>query len=114
MACEKFNASTVEFTVAPMVNPADGLPYHEWFVEFEKKPSDLESFVSFLDQSLQNNNPYYRDLLEGKVLKTLMLRNLKKDIFIRYMKSQGKLGGQNKVPRLSNDRKIADSLSGDW
>jgi hypothetical protein len=113
-ACEKYDASTIEYTVAPKVSPEEGLPYHEWFVEFESEPSDMDAFANFLDQSLQDKNAYYRDLLEGKVLRPLILRKLNKDSFIRYMKSQGKLGGQNKVPRLSNDRKIADALDSEY
>lgn len=111
LACEKFKASTIEYTVAPMVAPTDGLPYHEWFVEFEKEPNDIDAFIQYLDESLQARNTYYQDLRVGSVLKNLVLNNLTKGSFIEYMKSQGKLGGQNKVPRLSNDRKIADALS---
>jgi hypothetical protein len=108
----EFHAEVIEFTVAPQVNPPQGeLPYHEWFIEFSKPPSDLEKFRSALDESLQQKNMYYRDLVAGKIIQSLKIRLLQKDSFIRYMKSIGKLGGQNKVPRLSNDRKIADELS---
>jgi hypothetical protein len=108
----EFHAEVVEFTVAPQVNPPqDELPYHEWFIEFSKPPADLENFRSALDESLQQKNMYYRDLVAGKIIQPLKIRLLQKDSFIRYMKSIGKLGGQNKVPRLSNDRKIADELS---
>jgi len=101
----------VEFTVAPQVNPPKGeLPYHEWFVEFGKQPVDLQAFALKVDKALQKKNIYYFDLIEGNILQPLLIRSLQKDSFINYMRSQGKLGGQNKVPRLSNDRKIADEL----
>lgn len=100
-----------EFTVAPQVSPADGsTPYHEWFVEFAKAPQDAEAFRLKVDAALQKKNVYYQDLIEGKILQPLIIRPLKKEAFINYMRSEGKLGGQNKVPRLSNDRKIADQL----
>ena len=103
----------VEFTVAPQVNPPKGeLPYHEWFVEFGKKPTDLKAFSLKVDKALQKKNIYYFDLIEGNILQPLIIQSLKKDAFINYMRSQGKLGGQNKVPRLSNDRKIAEELGG--
>jgi hypothetical protein len=101
----------IEFTVAPQVAPADsGLPYHEWFIEFGKEPKDLTAFALKVDKALQQKNIYYFDLIEGNILRPLIVRSLKKDTFINYMRSQGKLGGQNKVPRLANDRKIADEL----
>lgn len=100
-----------EFTVAPQVNPAGGeLPYHEWFVEFSKPPYDLDAFSLKVDQALQQKNIYYFDLIEGNILQPLQIRMLTKDAFVNYMKAEGKLGGQNKVPRLSNDRKIAEGL----
>jgi hypothetical protein len=101
----------VEFTVAPQVVPAEGqLPYHEWFVEFGQEPKDLKAFALKVDKALQKKNIYYFDLIEGNILQPLIVQSLKKDTFINYMRSQGKLGGQNKVPRLANDRKIADEL----
>jgi acyl-CoA synthetase (AMP-forming)/AMP-acid ligase II len=101
-----------EFTVAPQVNPPKGkLPYHEWFIEFAKEPKDMQQFAQQVDEALQRKNVYYRDLIAGKILQTLVIRSLQKDSFINYMRSQGKLGGQNKVPRLANDRQIADTLS---
>ena len=100
-----------EFTVAPQVNPEEGeLPYHEWFVEFSKAPKDLEVFSLKVDQALQQKNIYYFDLIDGNILQSLKIRTLVKDAFVNYMKAEGKLGGQNKVPRLSNDRKIAEGL----
>lgn len=112
-ACDKFGAQVTEFTVAPKVVPSESevLPFHEWFIEFDKLPNDMEGFSSFLDQSLQEKNSYYFDLIKGKVLQSLVIRKMKKTTFINYMKSEGKLGGQNKVPRISNDREIADKLS---
>lgn len=101
-----------EFTVAPQVNnPAGQLPYHEWFVEFSNPPKDMVSFSKKVDEALQKKNIYYFDLIEGKILQPLIIRSLQKDAFVNYMRTQGKLGGQNKVPRLANDRKIADDLS---
>ncbi|MFD2146327.1 GH3 auxin-responsive promoter family protein [Mucilaginibacter antarcticus] len=101
----------VEFTVAPQVT-AEGeqLPYHEWFIEFGVAPRDITAFALKVDKALQAKNIYYFDLIDGNILQPLIIRNLKKDTFINYMRSQGKLGGQNKVPRLANDRKIADGL----
>ncbi|HWZ13819.1 MAG TPA: GH3 auxin-responsive promoter family protein [Mucilaginibacter sp.] len=101
----------IEFTVAPQVNPPKGeLPYHEWFIEFGKEPADIKAFALEVDKALQKKNIYYFDLIEGNILQPLIIQSLKKDTFINYMRSQGKLGGQNKVPRLANDRKIADGL----
>ncbi|MHA4894823.1 GH3 auxin-responsive promoter family protein [Pedobacter sp. PWIIR3] len=107
------NVGITEFTVAPQVETSIGeLPYHEWFVEFSNPPADLISFSKKVDEALQKKNIYYFDLIEGKILQPLIIRTLKKDAFVDYMRGQGKLGGQNKVPRLSNDRKIANDLSG--
>jgi hypothetical protein len=101
----------IEFTVAPQVNPPLGqLPYHEWFIEFGKEPKDMAAFAIKVDKALQKKNIYYFDLIEGNILHPLIIKSLKKDTFINYMRSQGKLGGQNKVPRLANDRKIAEGL----
>jgi len=99
-----------EFTVAPMIQQGEGKSYHEWFVEFENKPSDLGKFASKVDDNLRNKNIYYDDLITGNILQPLQIRPVKKNGFIDYMKSVGKLGGQNKVPRLSNDRKLAGEL----
>jgi hypothetical protein len=101
----------IEFTVAPQVNPEAGqLPYHEWFIEFGSAPADLKAFTLKVDEALQKKNIYYFDLIEGNILQPLVIQSLQKDAFINYMRSEGKLGGQNKVPRLSNDRKIAEVL----
>ncbi len=110
-ACEKHpEVELVEYTVAPMVSPNEGLPYHEWLIEFAKEPNNPKLFAKDLDDKLIELNTYYKDLIVGNILKPLVLKYLKKSAFIGYMKSIGKLGGQNKVPRLSNDRKIADEL----
>ncbi len=113
-ALKESTASTTiqvsEFTVAPQINPESGLPYHEWFIEFEKPPGDISELAKKIDQALQKQNSYYFDLIEGKVLQPLKITTIKKNGFQDYMKSVGKLGGQNKLPRLSNDRKIADAL----
>lgn len=100
-----------EFTVAPQVNPPDGeLPFHEWFIEFASLPKDRQAFSKKVDEILQKKNIYYFDLIKGNILQPLIIRTLQKDAFVSYMRAEGKLGGQNKVPRLSNDRKIADKL----
>ncbi|PKA82926.1 GH3 auxin-responsive promoter [Ulvibacter sp. MAR_2010_11] len=110
-AIEDFQFSISEFTVAPQTAPNKGdLPYHEWLIEFEKVPMNLQQVAEALDASMQRQNSYYFDLIKGKVLQPLKIRVLGKDSFNSYMKSQGKLGGQNKTPRLANDREIADEL----
>lgn len=101
----------IEFTVAPQVTPTDGLPHHEWFIEYSHPPQNEEAFRLELDNQLRQRNVYYDDLITGNILRTLKITPLRRNSFIDYMKSQGKLGGQNKVPRLSNDRKIADELA---
>ncbi|WP_158975134.1 GH3 auxin-responsive promoter family protein [Cellulophaga sp. L1A9] len=111
-AIEETDARVNEFTVAPQITPEiDELPYHEWFIEFEKEPSDYSKFISILDQELQQQNSYYFDLIDGKILQTLKITSIKEGGFNEYMKSIGKLGGQNKVQRLSNDRKVANELN---
>jgi hypothetical protein len=111
LTMQKFpEVELAEFTVAPNVAPAEGMPHHEWLVEFSKLPSDMQAFSLELDNQLRQCNVYYDDLITGNILRTLKITSLKKNAFIEYMKSQGKLGGQNKVPRLSNDRKIAEEL----
>ncbi len=100
-----------EFTVAPQITPNTGLPYHEWFIEFENEPEDMVVFSEAIDAALQKQNAYYFDLIEGKVLRSLVITKIATNGFQNYMKSIGKLGGQNKLPRLSDNRKIADKLS---
>ena len=106
----QFKAQVSEFTVAPQINPETGLPYHEWFIEFDTQPEDFEAFANAIDKELQEQNSYYKDLITGKILKTLEIKVIPQGGFNAYMKSKGKLGGQNKLPRLSNDRTIADAL----
>uniref|UniRef100_UPI004049FDB7 GH3 auxin-responsive promoter family protein n=1 Tax=Flavobacterium sp. TaxID=239 RepID=UPI004049FDB7 len=108
IAMEATNVRINEFTVAPQIAPATGLPYHEWLVEFENEPQDLAQFALEIDNALRKQNSYYDDLIVGKVLRTLVIKKIPKNGFQDFMKSIGKLGGQNKIPRLSNDRKIAD------
>lgn len=108
---DKFGVKVSEFHVAPQVNPKEGLPYHEWFVEFENMPSDLEQYRKELDDQMQIQNVYYQDLIVGKILDRLHISIIEKNGFNHYMKSIGKLGGQFKLPRLANDRKIADKLN---
>jgi hypothetical protein len=108
---EKFpEVELIEFTVAPYVAPPEGLPHHEWLIEFANAPHNSEAFSKELDNQMRELNVYYDDLIAGNILRTLKIVSLSRNTFIDYMKSLGKLGGQNKVPRLSNDRKIADDL----
>lgn len=110
-AAAEHHAEVTEFTVAPQVAPANGeLPYHEWFIEFSRPPQDMAAFSRRVDEAMQRKNIYYLDLITGNILQPLVVRSLVKGAFQQYMKSEGKLGGQNKVPRLSNDRKIAEGL----
>ncbi|HSZ85917.1 MAG TPA: GH3 auxin-responsive promoter family protein [Puia sp.] len=109
-AAEEEGVNVTEFTVAPMIQQEQGKSYHEWFVEFENTPGNMRSFAKKVDENLRQKNIYYNDLITGNILKPLEIRVIKKNGFIEYMKSVGKLGGQNKVPRLSNDRKLAEDL----
>ncbi len=109
-AMEGTNVRVNEFTVAPQINPENGLPFHEWFIEFENEPADLAEFALKIDDAMRKQNVYYDDLISGNVLRKLVISKVKTNGFQEYMKSIGKLGGQNKLPRLSNDRKIADLL----
>jgi len=106
----KHGVQVTEFTVAPMIETTDELPYHEWFVEFEKEPEHMDLFSLDVDNALREKNIYYNDLISGSILQPLKIRSLRKHSFIDYMKSIGRLGGQNKTPRLSNDRKFAEEL----
>jgi GH3 auxin-responsive promoter len=107
---EATNATIAEFTVAPLVGGEQEHSYHEWFIEFENLPADPGNFQSLLDANMRKQNVYYDDLIAGKILLPLQVTMIRKNGFIEYMKSIGKLGGQNKVARLSNDRQIANSL----
>ena len=104
------NVRISEFTVAPQISPKEGLPYHEWFIEFENEPENLSALAKKIDESLQKQNSYYFDLIKGGVLQPLKITKVKHGGFQEYMKSIGKLGGQNKLPRLSNDRKIVEGF----
>ena len=110
-AIQGTNIRINEFTVAPQITPKEGLPYHEWFIEFENEPEDEVAFAEAIDQAMRKQNIYYDDLIVGNVLRKVVITKVAKNGFQDYMKSIGKLGGQNKIPRLSNDRKIADVLS---
>ena len=109
-AMENTSIQINEFTVAPQITPTDGLPYHEWFIEFENDPENVEAFAEAIDNVMRSQNTYYDDLIVGKVLRKLVITKVAKNSFQDYMKSIGKLGGQNKIPRLSNDRTIVDLL----
>ncbi len=109
-AATETGAKITEFTVGPMIQQGEGKSYHEWFIEFEQEPSDMAAFHEKTDNYLRGKNVYYDDLIGGNILQQLQITKIRKNGFIDYMRSIGKLGGQNKVPRLSNDRSIADGL----
>jgi hypothetical protein len=109
-ATTETNVVINEFTVAPQITPTTGLPYHEWFIEFENEPENFDAFAEAIDNAMRKQNIYYDDLITGNVLQKVVVTKVSKNGFQEYMKSQGKLGGQNKIPRLSNDRKIVDNL----
>lgn len=111
-AAEATGAKVTEFTVAPMIQQGEGKSYHEWFIEFEQEPADMSLFADKIEQHLRQKNVYYDDLIAGNILQTLKVRKVRRNGFIDYMRSIGKLGGQNKVPRLGNDRKLADAMEG--
>jgi len=107
----KAGGEVIEFHVAPQVKVEEGLPYHEWFIAFEQRPQSIEQFATEVDEKLQQLNSYYKDLRAGNMLREAIITPLPADAFRKYMKKLGKLGGQNKVPRLANDRKVANLLS---
>ena len=109
-AATEENIHITEFTVAPLIAQQDGKSYHQWLIEFENMPADISAFAAKVDFNLRQKNVYYDDLIAGNILQRLQIAVVKKNGFIDYMKSIGKLGGHNKVPRLSNDRKLADEL----
>jgi len=109
-AADEERVKITEFTVAPMIQQGKGKSYHEWFIEFENDPADMQGLVGKIEGNLRHKNVYYDDLIAGNILQTLQIRKIRKNGFIDYMKSVGKLGGQNKVPRLSNDRGVAEGL----
>ena len=110
LVSEQMQVEIIEYTVAPQVNPVGELPYHEWFVEFGKLPPDLEAYRVAVDTVLQSKNSYYKDLIQGGILQPLKIKRMKKNSFISFMREEGKLGGQNKMPRLANNRDIASKL----
>jgi GH3 auxin-responsive promoter len=109
-AAEEEGVRITEFTVAPMIQQDGDKSFHEWFVEFEQAPHNLDAFAVKVDNNMRKKNIYYDDLITGNILHQLKIKQVQKNGFIEYMKSVGKLGGQNKVPRLSNDRKLVDEL----
>jgi hypothetical protein len=109
-AAEAENIKITEFTVAPKISNDGSKSYHEWFIEFENTPQNMKQFANKVDANLREKNIYYADLISGNILQPLRITSVQKNGFINFMKSVGKLGGQNKVPRLSNDRVIADQL----
>ncbi len=109
-AANEEGVKITEFTVAPFIQQGEGKSYHEWLIEFETEPADITAFTKKIDDNLRGKNVYYDDLVGGNILQTLQISKIRRNGFIDYMKSIGKLGGQNKVPRLSNDRKLADEL----
>lgn len=110
IAAKEEGIHVTEFTVAPMISQNGEKSYHEWFIEFENAPEDIETLSEKIDSNLRKKNMYYDDLIKGNILAPLKISVIKKGGFVDFMKSVGKLGGQNKVPRLSNDRMIADAL----
>ncbi len=111
LSLKKFGGEVFSFTVCPNINPKNGLPHHDWYIEFVKKPSDFSSFCEYLDSSLRKQNIYYNDLVKNNIIRPLVVNCVKVGSFNNYMNSIGKLGGQNKCPSLSNNRKIGDFLS---
>ncbi len=109
-AAREENIRLTEFTVAPCISQDKGKSFHEWFIEFETMPEDLQAFALKIDANLRKRNVYYDDLIAGNILQVLKITTVRRNGFVDYMKGIGKLGGQNKVPRLGNDRKIADGL----
>lgn len=109
-ALEEYGGEVIDFHVAPQVNPKEGLPYHEWFISFAKRPENMAQFAATIDKELQEQNIYYKDLISGNILRSAVITEVAEDAFINYARSQGKLGGQFKLPRLANDRKVADEL----
>jgi len=99
-----------EFTVAPQTTPGEGLPYHEWFIEFAAPPRDLPRFTALLDSAMVKRNVYYKDLIAGQVLRPLVITVVPRGGFTRWMKARGMNDAQSKVPRLANDRNYVEGL----
>jgi len=104
-------SSVIEFHVAPLVQPTDGrLPRHQWLIAFQRQPEDLKAFATCIDEELRHRNTYYADLITGKIIETLEILPLKPHAFVEVMRARGKLGGQNKIPRLADTRDLAEAL----
>ena len=99
-----------EFTVAPRFKSKNENACHEWFIEFENDKVNTKVFASHLDRELQNQNKYYKDLITGKLIDKPAIKKVSKGGFKKYMNNIGKLGGQNKIPKIANDRKIVDKI----
>ena len=110
-ACKVYKETKIiEFTVGPRIEKSKGKSHHEWLIEFKSKPNNIDLFEKEIDLNLQKLNPYYKDLIQDGILSRLKIKILKRKSFINFMKSKGKLGGQNKVPRLSNDEKLINEI----
>src|SRR5690606_10461202 len=109
-AVEATGTLVTEFSVAPQINPEEGLPYHEWLIAFEKEPNKMKKVAEIIDEAMRRQNVYYDDLISGNIVRTVVITSVKKDGFNEDMRSKGKFGGQNKLPRLKNDREIADNI----
>ncbi|MFC2112139.1 GH3 auxin-responsive promoter family protein [Bacteroidota bacterium] len=111
VACSKTGAVIHEFTAAPIYMSDDQKGSHEWLIEFEKSPTDLDYFTSVLDNALCSiNSDYEAKRYKGITLEMPTVRNMPRGTFYQWLSVKGKLGGQNKVPRLSNDRKYVDEI----
>lgn len=102
--------TVVEFTMAPQPTPPEGLPHHEWFIEFGTPPADPSDLAAAIDAALQRRNPYYKDLVTGAVLRPLVVRSLPRGAFAAWMGRRGMADAQSKVPRLANDRSYVSDL----
>ena len=109
-AISKTGILVKEFTVAPRFKSKTSSASHEWFIEFDEIQNDTKVFAYEIDKELQRQNKYYKDLIVGKIIDKPIIRSVVKDGFKIYMDSIGKLGGQNKIPKVANDRKIANQL----
>lgn len=112
-AVQQQPCGVIEFTVAPQAAPREGLPYHEWFIEFATPPADMPGFARALDEAMQRRNPYYKDLITGSVLRPLVVTQVLRGGFARWMKARGLNDAQSKMPRLANDRRYVEGLAVD-
>lgn len=110
-ASKKTKSVVREYTVAPIYFSEKSQGGHEWLIEFEKEPNDLNEFTKILDESLKAvNSDYEAKRFKNMALQIPLIRKMKDGTFYNWLKSKGKLGGQNKVPRLSNDRKFVEEI----